>query len=73
MEADRKAAGLEGVRFLHYHCPACEMDDFFVDILPLEGETPEEYSTRRDALEAAVRQLHDGSTRAEAVVVDRTP
>jgi hypothetical protein len=73
MEAERKAAGLEGVRFLYYRCPACGVDDIFVDILPLEGEAHADYLKRRDAMEAAVRQLHDGSTKAEAVVVTREP
>jgi len=73
MEAERKAAGLTGVRFLYYHCPGCDTDDIFVDVLPLEGEPHADYLKRRDAMEAAVRQLHDGSTRAEAVVVTREP
>ena len=73
MEADRKAAGLSGVRFLFYHCPGCGTDDIFVDVRPLEGEAHADYLRRRDAMEAAVRQLHDGPTRAEAVVVAREP
>jgi hypothetical protein len=67
MEAERKAAGLEGVRFLYYHCPACEFDDIFVDILPCEGESPEDFHKRRDEMEAVVRQLN--ADRAAAVVV----
>ena len=27
LEAQRKANGLEGVKFLYFHCPACGMDD----------------------------------------------
>jgi DNA polymerase II small subunit/DNA polymerase delta subunit B len=73
MEAERKAAGLEGVRFLYYHCPGCGIDDIFVDVLPLEGEAHADYLKRRDAMEAAVRQLHVGPTKAEAVVVTREP
>jgi hypothetical protein len=73
MEAERKAARLEGVRFLYYHCPACDTDDIFVDILPLEGESHDSYLERRNAMEAVVRQLHDGSSRAEAVVVAVEP
>ena len=73
MEAERKAAGLEGVRFLYYHCPACEMDDIFVDILPLEGESHDDYIKRRDAMDAAVWQLHNEPVRAEAVVVPVAP
>lgn len=69
MEADRKAAGLEGVRFLYLHCPACGTDDIFVDILPLPGESAGDFADRREGLEDAVRRLRDGSARAEAVVV----
>jgi hypothetical protein len=58
MEAERKAAGLEGVRFLYYHCPACGVNDIFVDILPLAGEAPEDYRVRRENMETAVRTLH---------------
>ncbi len=55
MEADRKRLGLEGVRFLYYTCPACKYDDIFLDILHLDGETPEQFQKRRDALEEAIR------------------
>jgi hypothetical protein len=58
MEAERKAAGLDGVRFLYYHCPGCLTDDIFVDILPRPDEFVEDYEARRDAMEAIVRQLH---------------
>lgn len=58
MEAERKAAGLEGIRFLYYHCPACEVNDIFIDILPREGETPESYRERRGNMETTVRALH---------------
>ena len=67
MEAERKANGLEGVRFVYFHCPACGMDDIFVAILPLETEFVEDYEARRDAMEKVARRLHaDG---VEAVVV----
>ena len=69
MEAERKAAGLEGVRFLYLHCPACGMDDILVGVLPLPGESRDDYLERRAALEEAVRRLHDEPVRAEAVVV----
>jgi hypothetical protein len=58
MEADRTAAGLRGVRFVYYACPACEMADIFVDILPLKGEPPERFLRRRSEMEAVVRRLH---------------
>jgi hypothetical protein len=58
LEAGRKANGLEGVKFLYFHCPACEMNDIFVAILPLETEFVEDYQLRRDAMEKVVRGLH---------------
>jgi hypothetical protein len=67
LEAERKANGMEGIRFLYFHCPACGMNDIFVAILPLETEFAEDYEARRDAMEKVVRSLHaDG---VEAVVV----
>ena len=67
MEAERKANGLEGVRFLYFHCPGCGMNDIFVAILPLETEFAEDYEARREAMEKVARGLHaDG---VEAVVV----
>ena len=62
MEAERKAAGLDGVRFLYYRCPACEVDDVFVDILPVEGEPAADYHSRRETMEVAVRTLHADRT-----------
>lgn len=66
MEAERKAAGLEGVRFLYYHCPGCETDDIFVDILRRKGEPDADYQARRDDMESIVRQMH--ADHVEAVV-----
>jgi hypothetical protein len=67
LEQERRAAGLEGVRFLYYHCPGCGTNDIFVDILPRPGESPKDFRARRDEMEAVVRGLpHD---QAEAVVV----
>lgn len=66
MEADRKALGLEGVRFLYYSCPACEFDEIFVDIHPVDGEKPHEFRRRRQELEKAVREFH--GERIEAVL-----
>jgi hypothetical protein len=57
MEADRKALGLEGARFLYYSCPGCGRDAIFLDILRRDGETEEEFQRRRDELEAAVGQV----------------
>ena len=67
MLAERKAAGLDGVRFLYYHCAECGMNDIFVDIVPRESESDEDYQERRDTMESVVRGLHaDG---VDAVVV----
>ena len=58
LEAGRKAAGLEGVRFVYFHCPACGMDDIFVAILPLATEFAEQFEARRAAMEVIVRGLN---------------
>jgi hypothetical protein len=67
LEAQRKATGLEGAKFLYFHCPACGMDDIFVAIPPRETELAQDYEARRDAMEEVVRGLHAGHV--EAVVV----
>jgi hypothetical protein len=67
LEAQRKATGLEGVKFLYFHCPACGMDDIFVAVLPLETEFAEDYEARRAAMERVVRGLH--AENVAAVVV----
>ena len=67
LEAERKAHGLEGIRFVYFHCSACGMDDIFVAILPLDTEFAEDYEARRDAMEQVVRRLHGQNV--EAVVV----
>lgn len=67
LEAGRKAAGLEGVTFLYFHCPACGMDDIFVAVLPRETELAEDYEARRDAMEKVVRGLHAGGVKAVVV------
>jgi len=70
MEAERAAAGLDGVRFLYFACSACGMADIFVDILPLDGEGPEDFIVRRAEMEAVVRELHaDRPADGEAAVV----
>ena len=67
LEAGRKATGLEGVKFVYFHCPACEGDDIFVAILPLETEFAEDYEARRDAMEKVVRGLHADNVKAVVV------
>src|SRR5437773_5202785 len=47
MEAERRAFGLEGVRFLYYHCPDCHTDDIFIDLHSLEDESPYGFQQRR--------------------------
>jgi hypothetical protein len=58
MEAERKAMGLEGVRFLYYTCPDCGHGAIFLDLHHLEGESPEEFTRRRAELESVVDQVH---------------
>lgn len=67
LEAERKEAGLEGIKFVYYHCPACGMNDIFVAVLPLDTELAEDYEARREAMETVVRGLH--AEDVEAVVV----
>jgi hypothetical protein len=67
MESQRKAAGLEGVRFLYYRCPSCQKDDIFVDVLPRRDESVEEYHLRQSAMEDSARAMH--SELVDVVVV----
>jgi hypothetical protein len=67
LEAQRKAHGLEGVKFLYFRCPSCGMNDIFVAILPLETEFAEDYETRREAMEKVVRGLHAEDVNAVVV------
>ena len=69
LEADRKAAGLDGVRFLAYRCP-CGAADVFVDVLPRDGEFAEDFDRRKAAMEEAVRRLPSGDVRARVVPVN---
>jgi hypothetical protein len=67
LERERRAAGLEGVRFLYLHCPDCGTNDIFVVILPRLGESSKDLRARRDEMEAVVRTLPHGQ--AEVVVL----
>ena len=69
MEAERKALGLHGVRFLYYNCSDCGYADIFVDVHPLVGEAVERFRQRRQELESTVRQLH--AERVEIVVTGK--
>lgn len=68
MEAERKAAGLEGVRFLYYRCP-CGTAEIFVDILPRADELAEDFEHRRAEMEAVVRGLHGDQVALQVVPV----
>ena len=72
MVTQRKAANLEGVRFLYYHCADCGMNDIFVDIVPRESESAEDYEVRRDAMESVVRGLHADGVDAVVVPVQKS-
>jgi hypothetical protein len=73
MEAERKGAGLVGVRFLYYRCPACETEDIFIDVVPREGESPADYATRHAAMLAAARDMHAEKTDVVVVPVKPPP
>jgi hypothetical protein len=68
MEAERKAAGLEGVRFLYYQCP-CGTAEIFVDILPRAGESADDFDRRQAEMEAVVRGLHRDQVEVQVVAV----
>jgi hypothetical protein len=70
LEAGRTANGLDGVKFVYCHCPACGMDDIFVAILPLETEFAEDYEARRAGMEEVVRGLHAENVAAVVVPVN---
>jgi hypothetical protein len=69
MEAERKALGLQGILFRYYTCSQCGQADIFVDILPLPGESDEDFRHRRDDLEKTVRQLQ--AEKVAVVVVEK--
>ena len=69
METDRRLVGLRGVRFLYYHCPDCGLDDIFVDILHLEGESAADHSARTAELAALAEELR--AEKLDIVVTDR--
>lgn len=73
MESERKEAGLVGVRFLYYRCPGCETEDIFIDVLPREGESPEDYATRHAAMLTAARGMQADKTDVVVVPVKPPP
>ena len=64
LEAERKAAGLAGLRFLSYHCPDCGADD-----LPRDDEFVDDFLARRAALDEAARKLQGGGVEVVVVAV----
>ena len=69
MEADRRAAGLAGVRFVTYRCP-CGVDGVFIDVLPRDDELVEDFDRRKAAMEEAARRVRaDGVVEARVVPV----
>ena len=69
MEMERKALGLEGVRFLYFQCSGCGYADIFVDVHAIEGEPSEQFQQRRRELDATVRHLH--AERVEVIVTNK--
>ncbi len=69
LEADRRSAGLEGVRFHYYHCGECDTANIFVDVYPLAGETEEALQRRRDELERSVGPMRGKGVRVVVGVV----
>jgi hypothetical protein len=69
IEAQRRSSGVEGISFYCYTCSECGLDNLFVDIRPLEGETEEEFHCRRNELEEAAQELAPAG--AEVVLVER--
>jgi hypothetical protein len=68
MEADRRAAGLDGVRFVTYRCP-CGTEDVFIDVLPRANEMAQDFNCRRAAMEEAARRVRTAGVMAHVVPV----
>jgi hypothetical protein len=68
LEADRRAAGLGGVRFVTYRCP-CGVEDVFIDVLPRDDELAEDFDRRRAAMEEAARRVQGDGVEARVVPV----
>jgi hypothetical protein len=64
MEADRHAAGIEGLFFRSYVCHQCDEAVTFVDVVPQLGETDEALRQRQEEVEQTF-----GDLQAEGVVV----
>ena len=68
LEALRKGANLDGVRFLAYRCP-CGTEDIFVDVLPRDDEFADDFDRRRADLESVARRLQGGGTQIQVLPV----
>ncbi len=71
LEAERRAAGLPGLRFSYYGCPGCGCATIFVDVLAQPGESTDQFLERADGLDAAVGALAGEGVRVR--VNDRLP
>ena len=69
LEADRKAARLDGVHFFDYRCPTCGNEAVFIDVVRLDGESAEEFEARKAELESTARRVR--AERLDVVVVER--
>jgi hypothetical protein len=69
LEAERKAARLQGVHFFDYRCPACGNEDLFLDVVRLDEESAEAFEARKAELEATARGVR--AERLDIVVVER--
>jgi hypothetical protein len=69
LEADRRAAGLEGVHFHYYQCGECDTANIFVDVYPMEGESDEALQRRWDELEENVGPMRGEGVRVVVGVV----
>jgi hypothetical protein len=56
IEGNRKSSGISGILFRCYACSHCGKENLFVDLHPLDGETPDELKHRRDELDGLIRQ-----------------
>lgn len=68
MEADRRASGLDGVRFVTYRC-LCGAEDVFIDVLPRDDELAEDFDRRKAAMEEAARRVRADGVEAQIVSV----
>jgi hypothetical protein len=68
MEAARRSYRLNGVRFHYFNCPRCDLDNVFLTLTPIPGETNEDLKTRHAVLESVVRPVKGYRTNVMVVV-----